>query len=457
MHELEMTAPPSYLSMSAKEITEEVLQKHESPGRQFWVVIGVLAVFLAFGIVGLATLISDGFEDTNTWGYHAAVFAYIFTVAQSALMVSIALRMVKAHWRRTLARISELFAVVGLFTFLLLIPLLWVLPPTTDRRSIWFEWPGNSPHIWDTIALGLLVVCGLALLYFASVPDLATVRDHSTGSRQNRYRRLALGWRGSPHQWRVLQSGVSILGGFYFMFLIFTHMMISVDFAMSLVPGWKDAIFPAYHAIIGLQCGVAIMLVTMFILRWKGGLKGYLEVDHFWNLSKLLLALCLLWFYFWWSGFYTYWYGRMPAEQSVIRFLMTESYQIPFYLSFALCFVTPFVILMWNVVRKTIWGPTLAASIVLVGNLFNIMRFYVPAFSIEDNTLHALEALPPANTPGGVDFLIVVGAISGAVLFYMLGTRIFPILSIWEIREGLLLQRVRTLMKINIKVLAKPE
>ena len=241
------------------------------------------------------------------------------------------------------------------------------------------------------------------------------------------------------------------------MFLIFVHMLISVDFAMSLVPGWKDAIFPAFHALSGLQSAVALTLVTMFILRWKGGLKGYLEVDQFWGLSKLLLALSLLWFYFWWAGFFTYWYGRQPAEQSVLKLLMTETYRIPFYVAFGLSFVVPFVILMWNIIRKTTWGPALAGAIVLVGTFFNIIRFYVPAFSIEDSTLHALETAPPANAPGLTDVLVVVGALAGAALVYMLATRIFPVISMWEMKEGLLLQRVRTFMKIDIKVLAKPE
>ena len=112
---------------------------------------------------------------------------------------------------------------------------------------------------------------------------------------------------------------------------------------------------------------------------------------------------------------------------------------------------------MWNVVRKTIWGPTLAGAIVLVGTFFNVIRFYVPAFSIEDSTLHALEVAPSVNTPGVADVLVVVGALAGAVLTYMIGTRLFPIISMWEMKEGLLLQRVRTFMKIQIRVLAKPE
>lgn len=85
------------------------------------------------------------------------------------------------------------------------------------------------------------------------------------------------------------------------------------------------------------------------------------------------------------------------------------------------------------------------------------MRFYVPAYSIEDSSLHALDVVPPFNAPGVADILVIIGGLAGAVLTYMLASRIFPIISMWEMKEGLILQRMRRFMKIQIKVLAKPE
>ena len=456
MHELHRMPVPALLSMTPQGITDDVLNRHMSAGKKFWLVAAGAAGLLALGAIGFLMLLGEGFEDRGAWAYYAAIFAYIFSVSQSAVLVSVALRMVKAHWRRPLARISEMFAAVGVFAFIMMIPLLWVLPPIDGRRSLWFEAPGYSPHVWDTIAMGFLVINGLALLYFASLPDLATLRDNSS-KRQGLYRKLALSWAGTRKQWKLLHAGIGTLGGFYFMFLIFVHMLISVDFSMSLVPGWKDAIYPAHHALSGLQSGVAVVLVTMFILRKSGGLRSYLEVDQFWGLSKLLLALSLLWFYFWWSSFFTYWYGRTPAEQGVLKLLMFESYKPAFVIAFLLSSLLPFLILMWNVVRKTAWGPALAGIVVLTGTFFNMIRLYVPAFSIEDPTLHALENVPPANLPGLTDVLVVAGALGGAVLFYMLATRIFPITSIWELKEGLLLQRMRRFLKTEVRVLAKPE
>tara|TARA_Y100000590_G_scaffold418260_1_gene518789 strand:+ start:23139 stop:24515 length:1377 start_codon:yes stop_codon:yes gene_type:complete len=458
MHESHHVVAPSYLDMTAQEITNDVLKRHHSPGNQFWTIAMILGGLFVVGLVGLFMLIADGFDNKSAWGYYAATFGYVFSLSQTAVLVSVALRMAKSHWRRPLARISEMFAIVGVYSFAMLLPLLWVLPSIEGRRSLWFEWPGNTPHIWDTMALGSLVICGLAILYFASLPDLVTDKEVSGKSDEDvSYHPLIPHWFGAPKHWQLQKIVLGLLGGFYFLMLIIVHMLISVDFAMALIPGWKDAIFPAFHAINGIQASIALIIVTMFILRSRSSLGKYLELEQFWALSKILLATCLLWFYFWWSSFFTYWYGRMPAEIGVLKYIMFETYSTVFLLAFTMCFVIPFLILVVNVVRKTIWGPTLAASVILIGTFFNQVRYYVAGFSVEDHTLHVLENLPDFTAPGPIDFMVVVGGISGAVLTYMLGTRIFPIISIWEIKEGLMLQRVRKFMKRDIRVLAKPE
>lgn len=456
MHELHHPAPPAVLSMTAQEVTRDRLDNQAAGGR-FKKIGLLLSVIFAVGLVTVVMKIAGGFGNRSEWGYHAAAFAYLLLTAQSAVLVSVALRMVRAHWRRSLARVSEMFAVVGLFNFLVFIPLLWLLPSTEGRLSLWFDMPGNSAHIWDTLTMAILVLCGFGLLYFAAIPDLATIRDHSEGSKMARYRRLALGWEGTPKQWRALQAGLGVLGGFYFLMLIYAHAMISVDFSMSLVPGWKDAIFPTYHALSGLQAGIATLIVTMFILRRFGGLEKYIEIDQFWALSKILLATCLLWFYFWWAGFFTYWYGRTPAEQSVLQYIMFDTYRIPFFSAFALCFPMPFLILMWNIMRKTDWGPTLAASFVLLGAMFNVVRMYVPAFGVEDPSPHALKVIPVAIYPTVNDILGFAGVIAGGILVYMLSTRIFPLISLWEVKEGMLLQRIQKFLKTEIRVMGKPE
>ena len=452
-------------------IRRDLSDRHEATGNMFWKAAALFGALFILGVVGFVMRLSDGVDDKVVWGYLAAVFAFILTTAQAAPMVAIAPRLAKAHWRRPISRAAELWTVVGLFNLLLFIPLLWVLPSLEDgRRSLWFfdtghpdysQVPVFSPHIWATLALVALVIIGLALLWVSALPDLASIRDNSTGRRQRWSARLAFGWRGTSKQWNMLYHRMGILGAFYFIMLVFVHFLISVDFLMTLVPGWIDALFPATHAANALQAGVATMLLTMFFLRQFGGYKEYIGLDQFWSLGKLLFALSLLWFWFWFSSFIVLWYGKKPNEQDALELLIIGPYQPVFMAVFILNFVVPLFTMIWNPLRKSIWGPTLIAASVIVGTFLDRVRLYVAGYSIPgigDPNVDKHElggAIPKANYPDLADVFIIVGAISGSILMYMLATRLIPAVNVWEQKELLLYRVHKTFHRTEVMVLGK--
>ncbi|MBI4298952.1 MAG: hypothetical protein HY666_04240 [Chloroflexi bacterium] len=445
------------LAASPEEVTQDILRKHREFTPRFKALVAVLAVLFLLGVVGFIIRLQDGFEHRVKWGYYAAVVVYLLTTAQAAPMVAIAPRLAKANWRRPVSRAAEMFGVVGLFNLLLFIPLLFLLPSTEGRRTIWFDGPSMSPHIWDTLAMVFLVLCGLAMLWAGSLPDMAAARDHSSGRRQGLFAKLAMGWRGTDLQWFLIRHRIGALASLYFMFLVFTHFLIASDFVLGLVPGWKDSIFPAFQALSALQSSIATMLVTMFVLRKWCGYERYIGLEQFWALSKLLLATSLLWFYFWWSGFIIFWYGRQPVEQNVISLIISGPYLPIFFTTFILNFIIPLVLLIWNAVRRSILGPTVVGCSILVGTFFDRIRLYVSAFSIEDVTAHALTVVPPAHTPDIADILIIIGALSGAGLSYALATKVFPVVNIWEIKEYMLLRVQAAFHRMEVTILAKPE
>ncbi len=449
---------------TAGEITQDILAKNLGFTPASKKVLLVLGVLFAIGVVTFVLRAIDvGFEDRSHWGYYAAVFAFLFTACSSAPMLALVPRLTKASWGKPMHRAAELFAVVGLFNFIIFIPMLFMLPSGSGRFTMWFVsnwregWPPGAPHTWDMLGLLGLALTGMALLYVSSLPDFAVMRDHSTGSRRKLYSLLASNWHGSKKQWFFIKNRVGILGAFYFMMLIFTHYLISVDFSMSLVPGWKDAIYPAFHALQGLQCAVAMTLLGMFMLRQFGGLKNYIGLDQFWGPAKLLLASSLLWFYFWWSGFIIYWYGRTPAEQDVLKFIMFESYRTPFFIAFVLCFVVPLTMLIWNRIRKSILGPTLIGLSVLIGTFFHRIAVYVSAFSTKDVSAHSLGGVPAATLPNVGDVLMIIGAIAGAAAVYLIASKIIPTVSMWEVKENLLYRRESTFKRTKVLILGKPE
>ena len=444
-------------------VVHDLLNRHRSTGGVFRLAVVISGVLFLLGIVGFVMRLQDGVDDMAIWGYYAALFAFILTTAQAAPMVAIVPRLAKAHWRRPISRSAELFSLVGLFNLVLFIPLLWVLPDLSDgRRTLWFfdpaKVPAYSPHIWATLALAALVVCGLMILWVSALPDFAAVRDSSSGRRQRTYAFLARGWHGTSRQWNMLYHRTGVLGGFYFMMLVFVHFLITVDFAMALVPGWIDALYPATHAHNALMAGVATVIVTMFLLRQFGGYKDYIGVDQFWGLGKLLFALCLTWFWFWFSSFNVLWYGKKPGEQAVIELLMFGPYMAAFITAFALNFVVPLFTMIWNPFRKSIWGPTIIAVGVLVGTLLDRIRLWVAAYSVgqfEDK--HELDKalLPGTVLPDVADWLIWIGAISGSVLIYLLATKILLPINIWEQKELLLYKVHKPFHRTEVLVLGR--
>ncbi len=426
--------------------------------RRVLLILGV--VFLA-GIIAIILRFVDGFgvSERAQWGYYSAMFAFLLITAGSAPLVAVAFRLTKNHWRRPFSRISELYAVVGLLSLLWFLPLMALLPPIEGRKTLWVS--SNfvgAPLWWDLFAVMFLVICGLGLLVLSAIPDAALLARTGDGGVRSRVLGAVAGfWRGTDAQWRWHRLGLTALGAFYFMLLIMVQTLINVDFVMSLVPGWKDSIMPAHQALAGLQTALGCVLVGAFILRATGRYRDLIPMESFWAISKILLALSLLWGYFWFAGLITFWYGRTPVEQNVLRTFMFESYRVPFLLNFFLSFLVPFVLLMWNPVRKSVIGPTIAGASVIVGAFFMTVRLYVPAFGIEDITSHGLATVPLPIVPDVLDVFIILGGLAGAGLIYMLAIKIIPIMSIWEIKEGLLYQRVRPLLRSRYLVLGKPD
>jgi hypothetical protein len=182
-------------------------------------------------------------------------------------------------------------------------------------------------------------------------------------------------------------------------------------------------------------------------------------VDPFWGLSKLLLALSLFWFYFWWSEFITVWYGRSPREENFLQLVMFGPYSATFYLAFILSFIVPWWALIWNPIRKSILGPPLIGISILIGAYFNTIRLFVAPWALEEHNVLHLEHVPAAaHLPDIIDLLIIVGFLGGVVFAYLMATRFVPTINLWEMKEGLLLRVRRPYLRSHeTVVIAKPQ
>jgi molybdopterin-containing oxidoreductase family membrane subunit len=434
----------------AGDVMDRTTAYHVPGGAGYWLAVAALAVL---GIAGVGALVWKAITPSSTlatWGYPAATLALLLSTALSAPPLAFATRLARGAWSVPLRRAADLLALAGVPAAVLGIVLVFQLPAWRGRPSIWLDWPG-APQAYDVVALVLLAFAGIALLYVAALPDLAVLRDRG---HSRLVRRLALGWTGSVRQWRVLHRGLILLGSCYALVLVFVHLIVIGDFALSLVPGWSSADMPPYHAVSGVEGGIAITLVVAALLRRQRAANVPAAAFH--GASKLLLALALLWFYFFWAEFLTYWYGRTPAEQDLLTLLEFGPYRWAFYAAFGLCFVAPLLILIWNAVRKSAGGVTLAAALVLLGLIADRIRLYVAAWSVAGPVRERLETIPATHLPGVADLLILAGFPALAALLCLLALRFVPALALWELAGEQVLRDERPFASTRVAVLAKP-
>jgi len=317
----------------------------------------------------------------------------------------------------------------------------WLIPYPNERLI----WPNfRSPLMWDFMAINTYLIGSLTYLYLPMVPDLAAVRDRSRGLRRKIYSLLALGWQGTATQWNRLERAISIMAVIIVPVAVSVHTIVSWDFAMTLNPMWKSTIFGPYFVVGAIFSGIAALILAMAVLRKILRLEEYLKPLHFDNLGKLLLTMSCLWFYFTFAEYLTVWYNNEPHELVVFRSKVSGRYAPLFWTMMAGNFVIPMILLGIRRLR-TITGTAIAAFTVVVAMWLERFLIIVPTLAHP-----RLPFVRGTYAPTWVEITITVGTVAYFALLYLIFTKLFPIISLWELKEGYRERRARTSLAVPV-------
>jgi molybdopterin-containing oxidoreductase family membrane subunit len=401
--------------------------------RGFYVMAGVFGGITLLGIVAYVLQVRFGLGRTGLnrpgyWGIYIICFVFFIGISHAGTLISAILRVSKAEWRRSITRSAELITVL-VIGFGAIQPVVDLGRP--DRvLNVLLHAQWRSPLLWDVISIGLYFTSCTIYLYLPLLPDLAIIRD--SGIKAPRfYRFLAAGYNDTPVQRHRLERAIGVLSIIVIPIAVSVHTVIGWIFAMTLRPMWHSTIFGPYFVMGAIYSGIAAILVAMAVLRRVYHLENYFKVVHFDYLGRLLLILSLLWFYFTFAEYLTAFYGGEPGEMRTFWAKLTGTFAIPFWAMVLGCFVIPLVLMSRQATRTPV-GTTIAGIAVVIGMWLERYNIVVPT---SVNPRWEVEGIG-SYLPSWIELSIMAGTFSGFILLYMIATKIVPIVSIWEIKEG---------------------
>ncbi len=399
---------------------------------RFWIVVGVLLVGVGIGATALIHQWRTGLGVTGMnrpvyWGIYIINFVFFIGISHAGTLISAILRLANAEWRRAITRSAEVITVMVIVFGVSNV----IFDLGRPDRAYFVLTHGRmqSPLLWDMCSISVYLTCSTIYLYLPLIPDIAILRDQAN-KRTWLYRILALGWQGTSRQFSILEKAIGILMVIVIPIAISVHTVVSFVFAMTLQPMWHAAIFGPYFVVGAIFSGIAALIIAMAIIRWAYHLEGYLKQVHFDYLGTLLLVMTLLWFYFTFAEYLTTWYGAEPIHMAVWWSKVTGKYWPQFWTMFGCCFIIPMLILTRRKTR-TVAGTVIASIAITIGMWLE--RFVIVVPTVSNPRLPLDRGI---YSPTWVEWSVLLGCFSFFILLYVLFTRFFPIVSIWEIQEG---------------------
>ncbi len=412
------------------------------------VFVGGLVAVLGLAVYAYATQLDRGLAVTGMartgdkipWGFYVTNFVFFIGISHAGTLISAILRASHAGWRTSITRMAEFITVVALMVGALL-PIVDLGRPDRILNVVRYG-RFQSAVMWDLFAITTYLAGSLLYLYLPLIPDLAMCRDRLAGSvgklRQAFYERLSLGWTGAPEQRRQLRSSITLMMIVIIPVAVSVHTVVSWIFGMTMRTGWNTAVFGIYFVAGAIFSGIAMLIVVMATLRRVYRLEAYITSRQFINLGYLMAVMGGIMAYFNLSELLTIGYKLEGNEPLYLAQIFTGSFA-PLYWTYVIVgLIGPAVVVLVRALRRP---PVIVAAAVAVVIAMWLERYIIVVASLR---------VPQMPYPGlarymptWVELAITAGMFALFALIITVFTKLFPVVSVWEIREEASIEPVR--------------
>ena len=436
-----------HVQLDQKQINEDLLKGVLRTPKWWLPSTLLLTVIFLTGMGAFGYMLNKGVGVTGLnrpvfWGVFMVNFVFWIGISHAGIMISAILRLTQAEWRRPITRAAEVMTVFSLMAALMAAPLvhvgrpwradLWVFP-YDFARGIWINI--RSPFIWDPSAVMTYLTASSLFVLVALLPDLAVIRDRSTGLRKTAYAFLCLGWRGTPRQWKLQAAAGILLSALVLPVFVSVHSIVSWDFAAQIgVEGWHSTIFAPYFIIGAIHSGVSAVATIMVLMVWLWGWGNYIRADHLDAIGRLLIIVAVTWFFF----FFLEWvFALYTLESPEVALRELQVFQWPWSGLFGFFIITAFVfpVSMWlfKKVRRSFFWMFVTTLSVNVGMWLERFLIIVPGtmrkqpFMFDWGSYH----------PSIIEILMVAMTFAWVLLGLLLFSKVFPLIPLFDIKEGM--------------------
>lgn len=426
-----------------KSITETVAHVTESKApRGWWIAFGLAFTLMTvfFGMAGYLFTTGIGAWGNNSpvfWAWDITNFVWWVGIGHAGTLISAVLFLFRQKWRTAINRFAEamtIFAVICALMFPTIhVGRVWYIYYTLPIPNSMGIWPNfKSPLLWDVFAVSTYFTVSLLFWFVGLIPDLATLRDRSTGIRAKIYGALSLGWRSSNRHWQNYERAYLLLAAFSTPLVLSVHSVVSFDFATSVLPGWHTTIFPPYFVAGAIFSGFAMVMTLMLITRAVYGLRSLVTMKHLELMNKIILTTGTLVGYAYAMEFFIAYYSGNEYERHVFLYnRMTGPLSWAYWIMIGCNVLSPQVF-WFKKLRRSIPVMFVVSIIVNIGMWFE--RFVIIATSLFRDFL-------PSSwgyfSPTFTDIFTYIGTLGLFFTAFLLFIRWIPMIAMAEVKATL--------------------
>ncbi|MDE3126984.1 MAG: polysulfide reductase NrfD [Gemmatimonadota bacterium] len=412
------------------------------PPRAWYVAITITSLTALMGFAAIGYMLYEGIGIIGNsvpvvWGFLIINFVFWVGIGHAGTLISVILYLFRQRWRNAISRIAEATTVFA-FVCAMMFPAIHVgrpwfpywLVPYPNQRGMWVDF--RSPLIWDVFAVLTYFTVSLLFWYLGLVPDFATLRATAKSrTRRAVYRLLSWGWVGNARQWVHYEKGYLLLAGMTTVLALSVHSIVSMDFAVSQLPGWHMTIFPPYFVVGAAFSGFAGVVLVFAFVRTVMQLENYVTMRHMDLLNRMVLFLaCVMTYAYLMEGF-TAWYSADPFVKYIFaNYVFGDQWWAGTLTIFLNC-----------VLPQLLWFPKFRRSVpVMVTVSAGVtVGMWMERYTIVILSLHRgyLPSSWGMYLPTRYDFMILFGSIGLFLTLLLLFLRKLPVIAAWEVKPDI--------------------